>query len=276
MAKKRKRKAKSIEELNEENELLKLKLMAEFGGDFGTEDDIPPQVENAFLKQIRNFHKQHGNAEVTTLYKFIGEPEYNHVHDMSERQIKAALRKMLKLMKKNGVELDILAPTPDREIYRFITEELFKEEIEGLRMRGWTTKFIYEDFHPNAEFDVKTVIHNALMSMFDAQAPFMHDYFAEDMKDHLGLSTDAEELHQKVEKFKTQFNDVLLVNYDYIKIDVDKETGTAHAVIDVHYKTQKEKGRRTKRELTTVDMYLECSNLLPNWWEVSSVYCELF
>lgn len=276
MAKKRKRKAKSIEELNEENELLKLKLMAEFGGDFGTEDDIPPQVENAFLKQIRNFHKQHGNAEVTTLYKFIGEPEYNHVHDMSERQIKAALRKMLKLMKKNGVELDILAPTPDREIYRFITEELFKEEIEGLRMRGWTTKFIYEDFHPNAEFDVKTVIHNALMSMFDAQAPFMHDYFAEDMKDHLGLSTDAEELNQKVERFKTQFNDVLLVNYDYIKIDVDKETGTAHAVIDVHYKTQKEKGRRTKRELTTVDMYLESSNLLPNWWEVSSVFCELF
>lgn len=276
MAKKRQKKEKSAEELQAENEFLKLKLMAEFGGDFGTEEGIPPQIENAFLKQIQSFHKHHGNAETTTVYKFIGEPEYNHVHDMSERQIKAALRKLQKQMKKHGVELDVLAPTPDREIYRFITEELFKHQIEGLRMKGWTTRFIYEEFHPNAEFDVKTVVHNALMSMFDAQAPFMHDYFAEEMKDHLGLSTDAEELHQKVEEFKTQYNDVLLVSYDYIKMEVDKEASTAYVVLDVHYKTQKEKGRRSKRELTAVEMYLECSNLLPNWWEVSRVQCELF
>lgn len=273
---KRKKKEKTAEELSMENELLKLKMMAEFGGDFGGNDDIPPQVENAFLKQIINFHKQHGNTEATTLYKFIGEPEYNHVHDMSERQTKVALRKILKVMKKNGIELDVLAPTPDREIYRFITEELFKQEVEGLRMKGWTTRFIYEEFHPNAEYDVKNVVHNALMSMFDAEAPFMHDYFAEDMKDHLGLTTDAEELSQKVEQFKKQYNDVLLVNYDFITVNIDKQAGTAQIVLDVHYKTQKEKGRRTKRELTSVEMHLQRSSMIPDWWEVSSVFCELF
>ncbi len=273
---KKKKKEKTPEELSEENELLKLKMMAEFGGDFGGSEDIPPAVENAFLKQIINFHKQHTNTEVTTIYKFIGEPEYNHVHDMSERQTKAALKKILKLLKKNGIELDVLAPTPEREIYRFITEELFKHQFEGMRMKGWTTRFIYEEFHPNAEYDVKHVVQSAIMSMFDAEALFMHDYFAEDMKDHLGLSTDAEELAHKVETFKMQYHDVMLMHYDYIDLYIDKQTGTAHAVIDVHYKTQKQKGRRSKREFTTIELYLQRSSMIPDWWEVSRVQCDLF
>ena len=39
---KKKRKNKSPEELNTENELIKLKLMAEFGGDFVGGEKVPP------------------------------------------------------------------------------------------------------------------------------------------------------------------------------------------------------------------------------------------
>ena len=89
---KRKRKKKSTEELGTENELMKLKMMAEFGGNFVGSDDIPADVENQFLKQIISFHKQHESSGLTTVYKFIGEPEYNHVNDMSDKELAEVMR----------------------------------------------------------------------------------------------------------------------------------------------------------------------------------------
>src|ERR1700741_2856371 len=84
---KKKRKKKSEEELGTENELLKLKMMAEFGGDFMGGEDLPADVENQFLKQVMSFHKMHEQSKVTTVYKFIGEPEYNHVNDLSDKEV---------------------------------------------------------------------------------------------------------------------------------------------------------------------------------------------
>ena len=157
MAKKGKRKKKTSEELNTENELMKLKMMAEFGGDFVGAEDIPPDIENQFLKQIISFHKLHDNSKMTTVYKFIGEPEYNHVHDLSDKGIAKELKLLMKTMEKNGIALSVLAQTDKREFYRFITEELFKQEIEDIKVKGWMHQFVYEDFYPNPDYDVRHV-----------------------------------------------------------------------------------------------------------------------
>lgn len=91
---KRKRKKKKADEVSDENEFLKLKMMAEFGGNFVGSDDIPPEVENQFLKQIITFHQQNEGAAKISIYKFIGEPEYNHVHDLSDKEVKRELKKI--------------------------------------------------------------------------------------------------------------------------------------------------------------------------------------
>jgi len=40
-------------------------------------------------------------------------------------------------------------------LYRFITEELFKEELDDIKIEGMTHHYIYEEFHPNHEHDIK-------------------------------------------------------------------------------------------------------------------------
>ncbi|MBK8657701.1 MAG: hypothetical protein IPN22_02175 [Bacteroidetes bacterium] len=92
---KRKRKKKSPEDIASENQFLKMKMMAQFGGDFVGNETVSPEVENQFLKQIMSFQKQHGQAKSISVYKYIGEPEYNHVNDLSDRQVKAQLEKTL-------------------------------------------------------------------------------------------------------------------------------------------------------------------------------------
>jgi hypothetical protein len=272
---KRKRRKKTKEELGDENEFMKLKMMAEFGGDFVGSENIPPEVENQFLKQIINFHKQHETSELTTIYKFIGEPEYNHVHDLSDAEVKKELKRLSKIMAKSGVSLDVLAETPDREIYRFITEELFKHEIENVRMKGWVNQFIYEEFHPNAEYDIKNTVSYALQSIFDKGSPFIEDHFSEELKNSIGLSLDTEELKEKINSFWSNYSSIELDSFEITSLQIDKETNKANAICDVVYKTQKEKGRRYKKENITAEFQLEASKLVNSWWDISKISCPV-
>lgn len=271
---KRKRK-KSADELGTENELLKLKMMAEFGGDFMGGEDLPPDVENQFLKQVMSFHKKHDTSKVTTIYHFIGEPEFNHVNDLSDKEVVKELKRLMKLMNKNGVSLSVLAETPKREVYRFITEELFKHEIEDVRVRGWVNQFVYEEFHPNPEYDVRTSVFYCLQSIFNRGHVFVDDHYSEDMKDSIGLSMEVEEFREKIEGFWSRYNNVKLDQYDLVKVEIDKDAGVANVVCNVSYKTQSEKGRKYKTEDTVVELNLMRSKYLDSWWEINQVIADL-
>lgn len=275
MAKKRSKK-KNPEELSTENELMKLKMMAEFGGDVIGGEGIPPEIENMFLKQIINFHKNHDHSKHVSIYKYIGEPEYNHVNDLSEKEIEKELKRLVKLMAKKGVGLSALSGPPKREIYRFITEELFKHEIEDVKMKGWVNQFIYEDFHPNPEYDVSMAADSFLQVVFDKRLPFYPEQFSEEMKDHIGLSTDPEEIMRNVEKFKERFTQLKLLEVKIEECEIDEDAGTAHVIAEVKYKTQSEKGKRFKTETAQAEFNLIKDKEKGGWWEINQVITDLF
>lgn len=273
----RRKKKKDPDELASENEFLKLKMMAEFGGNFvGRGDKIPVELENQFLKQIIQYHKLHNQSETVTIYQYLGEPEYNHVHDLSDKQVKKDLRILLKLLHKHGIKLDVLAKTPAREVYRFITEEFFKQPINNVKMKGWVSQFVYEDFYPNAEYDIKNAVHHLLTALFDKQGMLYEDFVSEDLKDSLGLTTDIEELQHKKESFHERYNDLILVDYDFIEVGINEKQGTAHLLIDVTFKTQKEKGKRTARHVTSVELSLRRDGLMKNIWMLTQLSNEFF
>lgn len=273
---KKKRDKKTAEELSTENELMKLKMMAEFGGDFMGGEGLPPDVENQFLKQVMSFHKLHDNSKVTTVYKFIGEPEYNHVNDLNDKEVEKELKRLTKLMDKNYVSLSVLAETSKREVYRFITEELFKHEIEDVKVRGWVNQFIYEEFYPNPEYDVRTAVFYCLQSIFNRGHVFFDDHYSEEMKDGIGLSMEVEELREKIEDFWSRHHNVKLDQYDLVKVDIDKEEGVAHVVCNASYKTQTEKGKKFKIENTVIEFNLSRSKFIDSWWEINQVITDVF
>jgi len=272
---KKKRKKKSAEELGTENELLKLKMIAEFGGDFVGGEQLPPEIENQFLKQVMSFHRQHDASKLTTVYKFIGEPEYNHVNDLSDKEVAKELKQLLKLMNKNQVSLSALPEVLPRELYRFITQELFKMEMEDVRVRGWVNQFIYEEFYPNPKHEVRTVIFYSLQSIFNKGHGFFEDNYSEEMKDHIGLSMEVDELREKIENFWSNYNNVQFIGCEYKQLELDKENGTANAICRVSFKTQLEKGKRFKPEEAVLEFNLVRGKMM-NWWEIKQIVTDLF
>jgi len=67
-----------------ENEILKIKLKAQYGDAFfmQSNESMPPEMENQFLKNIIAFEDAHANAELTTVYESIGRPAYKPAEEL--------------------------------------------------------------------------------------------------------------------------------------------------------------------------------------------------
>lgn len=152
------------EELNEEergklrleNEILKLKMQAEFGAMFGQmSDELTPEMEHAFLQNILAFEDEYKNRKMMRVYDLLGQPAYKPFAVLSEDELKHELKRLLELMKEKKVELHVKAKYPAQLIYRFITEELFEHETDDMQVEGMLKNFSYEEFHPNHKADIE-------------------------------------------------------------------------------------------------------------------------
>jgi hypothetical protein len=158
-----------LENMKIENEFLKLKLKAQYGDAFfmQSEEALPPEVENQFLKNMIAFEEKHQNAEYTTVYETIGKPAYKPVDELKPEEIAGALQQVTDAMEQHGINLDICdGPYPDDVIYKFITEELFGHEIEKESAFGNGWNFIYEEFHPNDKAEIEKNTHSFLQHWF--------------------------------------------------------------------------------------------------------------
>jgi hypothetical protein len=144
-------------ELPLENELLILKLKAEFGTECTSGDhDIPPEVVNEFLRSVYEFeHRFREPRPLITVYKKLGSPAYQRCDAIPDTHIGIELKRVKRLLNQCQLELDILGDYSDRQIYKFITEEFFFHQMDDLDMKGYVHHFCYEDFYPNYELEIR-------------------------------------------------------------------------------------------------------------------------
>ncbi len=155
------------EQMRFEIEMLKLKISAELGGQVspvGDDNDLPADVEKQFLEQILAFHKNRG--ETTTLGAYLGNPHFPPAENLSQEELQQEWEKLGVLLEKHEVAVNFIADYPLALRYTFITGELLDEDYESYG-EGFTTNYIYEEFHPNLEQEQQ-----------DATERFMREFFS--------------------------------------------------------------------------------------------------
>ena len=139
------------------NEYKQEELAEKYGAQFSPESNpnLPPQVEAQWLEYIDEFERQFENATQIPLRELVGSPSTRPLADIPPSELEAELNQLLDLLAEHGVCVDFLHEVETNEAYRFITEELFGEEIDNLRIPGMQQHFIYEEFHPNDKEDAR-------------------------------------------------------------------------------------------------------------------------
>lgn len=148
-----------------ENELLKLKLQAQFGAKLGEGETLPPDIENEFLKNIYAFEQNLGDYKPIKVIELLGSPDFRKASSLTNEALKKEYDRLIELMTQKAIAVDFIRPREERFMYKFITEELFDHKM-GNSMPGMITHFTYEEFHPDHELDIRNRTDDFLRDWF--------------------------------------------------------------------------------------------------------------
>ena len=211
----------SQEALKAENEFIKMKLMLEHGADFQYSEAaaaLSPETEHEFLNYIMDFERHEARASEMTVFEVLGSPQHFPSVDLVPgEKVKEVLQELLLFMKERGIELSVFSPNvQNHEIYRFITEELFRHRMLMMDIPGMATCFIYDEFHPDYPYEnSRTAVHECMKEIFsdgELQWTFQYEQVLQ-LNEHEGLSIDA--FRRKVNAFKEQYEHI-----EPLKVDV--------------------------------------------------------
>lgn len=213
-----------LEKLRIENELKKAKLMLEHGAIFSdsmNSNKLDPVIEDEFLRNMEQFEKSFGNSERIPVYDFIERPDYNLVDTIPDSQIAGELEKIMGILNENGISLDTLCEVDDRELYRFITEELFLHEVDNVRIKGMMSCFIYEEFHPNHEYDIQNTCTEGISSYLNKEEKYYSYSFVKEAEEESWFKD-----------FRNAFDTFSLHKLEIIDIRIDTTTARVNFYIN--------------------------------------------
>ena len=231
-----------------ENELLILKLKAEFGAECTTgTEDIPPAVVNEFLRSVYEFEQKFRESRpLIRIYEKVGQPFFRKAEELGDKQLSRELKRIRQLLQQNRIELDVLGQYPDRSIYKFIIEEFFYHEMEDLDMAGYIHHFCYEDFHPNHEMEIRQRSLEFLTQWFNHQIneyswqladPFIHPDTREFAKEII-----LKKIQNLFAAYSSFSNCEYIINQVSFEWNDDNECGRGFTEGSVRYNARTENG----------------------------------
>lgn len=208
-----------LDNLRQENQLKRMKLMLEFGTNFALEsenEDLPPEVESQYLDSVAQFEWAQRQSKRVNIYDFIGQPDYRKSVEIPDSEITSELNQIKATLNRNQIELDTLCTVDDRILYEFITEELFKTETDDVRIEGIMNHFIYEEFHPNHEYDITNNCTWFFESFLDLESEYYITYLTKEAEANPWFS-----------KFRAALNTFQIDRFEITDLCFDNESASA-------------------------------------------------
>src|SRR5512140_1850270 len=210
------------------NDAKKQKLEERYGGRFSsTGPDLPPEIEAEWLDNIEEFERQFEQAAQTTVGKYIGDPVLKQFEDIAPEEFDDELERLTEILASNNIEVHFGGSVPSCVRYRFITEELLKEEMDDIRVEGMTQHFIYEEFHPNEKLDAELEAEMFVRELLshETESPLL-SFSNQELYGPDGAPVSPEWMLERVEAFRST-----------VAVFLEKEIGMVEGRVEGEYAT---------------------------------------
>ena len=213
-------------DIRQENEFKKMKMSLEHGAVFPTElsQNLPPEIESAFLDSIINFEKAFRDSKKITIFDKLGKPHFVPENVLNDDEIDIEIDKVQDLLGKNNIRFDVLAEDEysNREIYKFLTEDFINEEVEEIQLKGMISFFNYEDYRPNHRY-----------SITESTRDFIDEFMHIDSKTYEDHDFENEDSKKKIDAFRNKFQRLDLINLEITDLIFDDKT--AKTTFDISF-----------------------------------------
>lgn len=229
------------EKIRWENEMLK-SIITKTGGVY-SDEKMDPEMENLWLRHIIKVEENLKNGQDQSVYDFLGRPDFIKAEDLNDDELNEEYLKLTLLMESKGVGLTCLCDYEPRVIYKFITEELFHNVGFFFEPNVMTTQFIYEEFHPNHDYDLREYTNG-----------FLHELITVGRRKYSFIGMDAlvilsdgkiynqKDVIRKIELFQECWLKCEIEKLDIREVKFDQEKGDASVKAQLIYRAYPEKG----------------------------------
>lgn len=251
------------EELHMENQMLRMDLEQKFGKPINLHvkseegPELPPHLENQFLKHMNVFEQQIRHAKEITIYEAIERPSIKAPETLHGAKLTKEIERIFKLLAKHNILVDFLAEYSPEEVYRFLAIELMEKKIPDIHVPGFITHLVYEEFHPNHPYNIALLIRKFMQTFFDEGADedeLTHFFTGQKHLILNGQTTEISELLSIVKTFHLTGKSERIIGYDLVEIDINEALMKARVEGAIVYKNEI-KGK--KRQKSTFVLYLE-------------------
>lgn len=207
-----------------ENDLLKLQMIAEFGASYhsGPVGDLDPRLENLFLKQVQQFERAFAHSKKMTVHEKIGKPVFESLQSFSHEDLEEKNSMLLFLLEQHRICIDFInGPYPPEKVYRFITEDLMKEEIEDLDIPSLMIHFIYEEFYPDHKAEIKNKTATFLKHWIDRRLIRSWPFMADLILSPSGTKLNSSKFYDAINRFFESYACFELVEYSITHMDCE-------------------------------------------------------
>lgn len=265
------------ENLRIENEILKMKINAEFGGISGGTDNIPPELENQFLKNVIEFEKQWSDSKSVKLRELVCNPNFPKESDLNDEALAGEFERLKQLLTSKNIEIDFIRERDDRFKYRFIVEELFDHETDDMMVPGMIKHFTYEELHPDHEMELHDRTMEFLSGWFDRDCDKLSFCLGKDFTQPDGTILTQEDLLKKVQKLFDSYKNFENCKYYVAEIKFQLQEGSelqglGHSEGAVKYDAILENGEMVKLG-GNFKLYF---TRFFNWWSIYFFYMSGF
>lgn len=185
------------------NEQKKRFLEEQYGARFpGIPSKLTPEAEGEWLDYITEFERQFAENGQVRLREFLGNPDIRPLTAIPPEDLPAATDALIDLLIANNVEVHFDREVSDAEAYRFITEELFNEMIDNIRIDQMMHTFMYDDYHPDEAAHIRSDGEEFLNDIFTHHRKSVWAQLSHDMPiDFMGRQMTPDEFMQELEVF---------------------------------------------------------------------------
>ena len=149
------------------NEQKKRDLEDRYGARFsGTPNSLPPEAEAEWLDYISEFERQYAENGQITVREFVGNPDVRPLTAIPPDELPASTNMLMELLFANNIEVHFDREVSDAEVYRFVTEELFREKMDNIRIEQMLHTFVYDEFHPDEVSNARRDAEKFLNALF--------------------------------------------------------------------------------------------------------------
>lgn len=220
------------DDLRFENEFKKLKLRAEFGIKLLDSPTDCPLQENEWLNKLEEFEVCHADYNQVPVFVYIGTPDYfPPVEKLSRQQLPKALQELKSLLLENRIKVKTLCKVSDRELYRFILEEVFWKEIPKQREPNHFKTFLYEEFYPNQAYEVKTTIEDFFQYCFQQLWIRADGQLYDRVQSARRSKLKKTDILAKLKNWTSLYEGIQLTDISFEKMQIEKMQATAAACI---------------------------------------------